>query len=122
VVAYNFQERFAADVESGKKHQTIRANGKRRHAKQGDALQLYTGQRTKKCRKLRDATCHDACLIKLYSSHAITFCPQEIHTGEALERLAQQDGFASWSEMRDWFAAVHGLPFSGTMICWLAPL
>lgn len=50
--AYNFQKQFAPLVESGQKRQTIRAIGKRRHARPGESLQLYTGQRTKACRKL----------------------------------------------------------------------
>ncbi|MEM6839576.1 MAG: ASCH domain-containing protein [Cyanobacteria bacterium P01_C01_bin.120] len=52
MVAYNFKPQFAPLVESGVKRQTIRARGKRRHARPGEALQLYTGQRTKACRKL----------------------------------------------------------------------
>lgn len=50
--AYNFRKQFAPLVESGQKRQTIRTIGKRRHARAGEPLQLYTGQRTKACRKL----------------------------------------------------------------------
>lgn len=121
MVAYNFQACFALAVESGEKRQTIRAVGKRRHARRGDPLQLYTGQRTKACRKLRDAICHDVCPILIYADKVFTFNPQEIHLGENLEILARLDGFTSWAEMRDWFAQVHGLPFHGVMIRWLVP-
>ena len=119
MVAYSFQARFADAVECGEKRQTIRANGKRRHAKPGDKLQLYTGMRTKACRKLRDAVCHDACPILIDHDRVVTFRPQEFLDPE---EVALRDGFASWSEMRDWFDATHGLPFRGTMIRWLAPL
>jgi len=119
MVAYSFQGRFAAAVESGAKHQTIRANGKRRHAKPGDKLQLYTGMRTKACHKLRDAVCHDACPITLDRDRVTTFHPQEFLDPEMIAKL---DGFSSWVEMRDWFEKMHGLPFSGTMIRWLVPL
>lgn len=47
--SFNFQASFAAAVESGQKTQTIR---KTCRAKVGDAAYLYTGQRTKQCRKL----------------------------------------------------------------------
>jgi hypothetical protein len=120
MVAYSFQGRFADAVERGEKRQTIRANGKRRHARPGDKLQLYTGMRTKACRKLRDAVCHDTCQVLIEHTQVFTFGPQEIHIGENLEHLARADGFASWSEMRDWFEDAHGLPFNGTMIRWLA--
>lgn len=119
MVAYNFQRSFAEAVEKGDKRQTIRAQGKRRHARKGDNLQLFTGQRTKACRKLRDAICYDVCPITIFEDKILTFNPQEIHLGDELECLAQKDGFASWIEMRDWFAKVHGLPFSGIMIRWL---
>jgi hypothetical protein len=119
VVAYNFQARFADAVERGDKSQTIRAPRKDgRHAKPGDALQLYTGMRTRACRKLRDATCHDACDVLIEADRIITFKPQELHD---LEQFARHDGFASWQDMRQWFESAHGLPFRGVMIRWLVP-
>ncbi|OYX79618.1 MAG: hypothetical protein B7Y77_01655 [Bradyrhizobium sp. 35-63-5] len=121
MVAYNFNAQFADAVEAGRKHQTIRAMGKRRHARAGEQLQLYTGMRTKACRKLRDAVCHDACSIQIERDAFWTFKPQELHTGETLERFARADGFASWPEMRDWFDRTHGLPLVGVMIRWLVP-
>jgi len=117
MVAYNFQGRFADAVESGEKHQTIRAEGKRRHAHPGDKLQLYSGQRTKSCRKLREAICDDVMPIKI-NEDGVTICGTPVID---LELLARLDGFISWAEMRDWFAKVHGLPFKGIMIQWLIP-
>jgi hypothetical protein len=122
MVAYNFQRRFAVAVEQGDKRQTIRAQGKRRHAAPGDKLQLYTGMRTKACRKLGDATCYDVCLITIYEDWITTMDPPEVHSGADLEQWAHKDGFSSWPEMRDWFAKVHGLPFTGVLIRWEKPL
>lgn len=34
------------------------------------------------------------------------------------DTFAHLDGFSSWQEMRDWFAAEHGLPFRGIVIGW----
>ena len=45
MVAYNSQAQFAPDVESGKKRQTIRAEGKRPHARPGDVLQRSCARR-----------------------------------------------------------------------------
>ena len=75
--------------------------------------------RTKSCRKLRDAICHDACLIKIERDRIWTAHPPELH--QNLEDWARMDGFASWPEMRDWFDQTHGLPFTGTLIRWLVP-
>jgi hypothetical protein len=43
MVAFNFATEFAGPVERREKKQTIRQT---RRAKPGDAIQLYTGQRT----------------------------------------------------------------------------
>lgn len=119
MVAFNFQKQFAADVENGEKRQTIRAHRKDgRRPKIGDALQLYTGMRTKACRKLRDAACHDVCDIRIDENRVTVWSPQEFLDPEA---LAKSDGFKSWAEMRDWFAKTHGLPFKGIMVRWLVP-
>lgn len=124
MVAYNFQGCFAEAVERGEKCQTIRAQGKRHHARPGDNLQLYTGQRTKACRKLRVAVCHDVCPILIENDMVTIFHPpndREIYSNWVLDPFARLDGFASWTEMRDWFAKVHGLPFTGILIRWLVP-
>lgn len=119
MVAYNFKLQFADDVESGVKRQTIRANGKRRHARQGEALQLYTGMRTTSCRKLRDAVCVDACPIRI-EENAVWTIHRSLPQAD-LDAFAKRDGFPDWPAMRDFFAKAHGLPFSGTLIRWLVP-
>jgi hypothetical protein len=54
--AYNFQERFVPMILDGTKNQTIRS--RRRHqAKPGDPLYLFSGMRTKWCKRLLDTTC-----------------------------------------------------------------
>jgi hypothetical protein len=52
MVAYSFQKQFVPAIISGKKRQTIRAFGKRRHAYVGEPIQLYVGMRTKQCAKI----------------------------------------------------------------------
>jgi hypothetical protein len=53
MVAYSFNRRFVPAIESGIKSQTIRAP-RRRHARPGERLQLYSDMRTKACRLIRD--------------------------------------------------------------------
>ena len=58
MVALNFKTQFADDVASGRKCQSIRAPRKDgRDPVPGNRLQLYTGMRTRACRKLGDANC-----------------------------------------------------------------
>jgi hypothetical protein len=117
--ALNFQARFASAVESGEKRQTIRKRRKDgRDPKPGDTLYLYTGMRTKACRKLGEAVCTRV---------------QEVAFGRMvmggqrgtwfqgpgyLKSIAKRDGFETKEEMLDWFEKTHGLPFEGLLIRW----
>lgn len=123
MVAYNFQARFAPAVEAGAKTSTIRAIGKRRHARAGDDLQLYTGQRTTSCRMLKEAPCTAVRVIDIEADR-IMVAGEVVRLGvDAVyaEALARQEGFADAEEMVAWFEASHGLPFSGLLIEWGAP-
>ncbi|MEM1046838.1 MAG: hypothetical protein AAGL24_11815 [Pseudomonadota bacterium] len=116
MVAYNFQKRFAGDVESFRKRQTIRAKRKSRHARAGEAVQLYTGMRTRSCRKLidPDPVCElsTSCAIR---EEGITLGN---HAHVDLDEFARADGFADFDDMKAWFRDTHGLPFIGQLIRW----
>jgi hypothetical protein len=53
MVAYSFHKMFVEAVWTGQKRQTIRSHRKR-HARVGERLKLYTGMRTRSCRLIRD--------------------------------------------------------------------
>jgi hypothetical protein len=119
---FNFQKQFSADVEMGKKRQTIRAKRKTR-PKPGQIAYLYTGARTKSCRKLGEAEIVEVSPILIGSKGLIINYGEDI--GECIENkpqdldcFAREDGFKDWSEMRDWSAKTHGLPFEGDLIKW----
>lgn len=117
MTAYNFKAQFADDVESGKKLQTIRAKRKDgRIPKTGEALQLYTGMRTKSCRKLRDAVCEFVSQVSMNDAgmkiDGIALAPGHI------KELALADGFDSIEAFRNFFKDTHGFPFSGHLIRW----
>lgn len=116
--AINFQTRFASTVRTHQKRQTIRRVWKR-PIKPGDTLYLYTGMRTKRCRKLRTAKCTGVYPIKIDIFGIKMFDYTFILEGTAdIERFAHRDGFSSWLEMRDWFKKRYGLPFEGVLITW----
>lgn len=112
--AFNFQPRFAGLVASGRKTQTIR---KTRRAKVGDTVYLYTGQRTKQCRKLGEGAVISVTAIRITSRTLITLDEQPINFTRALY-MAYSDGFKSTDEMIDWFEKQHGLPFDGWLYRW----
>ncbi len=116
--AFNFQPRFADLVESGAKTQTIR---KTCRAKIGDTVYLYTGQRTKRCRKLGEGVVtgvHWFHLRRDRESRPYMLIGSLPLTFSHMDDFARRDGFRSAQEMVDWFQNVHGLPFNGWLINW----
>ncbi|MFW5497739.1 MULTISPECIES: hypothetical protein [unclassified Maridesulfovibrio] len=122
MVAYSFKLQFAEDVESGKKKQTIRADRKR-HARPGEAVQLYTGMRTKKCRKLVDpdpicTAVRDIEIASIYDFADVRVAGVNLVGAERLTAFALADGFDSIDEFVAFFKKEHGLPFRGVLVEW----
>lgn len=121
MVAYSFNKRFVDPIVSGTKTQTIRGNGKRRHARVGEALQLYFGMRTKQCMKIiADPICELSVPI------TISVRPKGIKAiwagGEPvadLETFARSDGFTDLADMFAYWLDNFGAgDFQGTLIGW----
>lgn len=108
------------------KRQTIRAIGKRRHARPGEIIQLYTAMRTKQCRKLGEGLCKSVEPIRLHLHRGqIEFPDQKswIFAPDRLDEFARDDGFADWQSMRKfWFDEHRDIvqlgPFVGVLIKW----
>ncbi|HEY4112905.1 MAG TPA: hypothetical protein VGM17_02485 [Rhizomicrobium sp.] len=121
MVAYSFKRQFIEPIRSGSKRQTIRAERKR-HARIGETLQLYTGMRTKQCMLIGTAVCSGVDPIE------IDFVGDEIAIGArppfcgaaALDRFARADGFADWKVMTGFWTEVHQAParWCGVLIRW----
>jgi len=128
--AFNFSARFADLVESGKKRQTIRAERKRPF-KVGDRAYLYTGMRTKKCRKLGEGRVVQVLEVVIDRERLQWETPNgevadgiEVPAPSALaDDMARQDGFRDYTDMADWFekthGKTHGLPFCGVLVRWV---
>src|SRR6266404_9068991 len=114
MVAYSFRPRFVDPILGGRKRQTIRAIGRRRHARRGDPLQLYTGMRTKHCRLIGRATCIDVVEVGLRFAEdkdledVITNPPRSVD----LDEFARRDGFADWDEMKAFWRTAHPAAFA----------
>lgn len=125
--AFNFQEKFAQLVADGRKLCTIR----RSPVEPGKPAYLFSGMRTKFCRRLNTGTVIHCVNIQLgRKQDGIPCCMmrgKKMLQAELAE-LAQQDGFSNANEMVDWFSAVYkqdernkdgGLDiFSGYLITW----
>lgn len=141
--AYSFKKRFVAPIKVGlgihvahepgdahvyvPKRQTIRAIGRRRHARPGETIQLYTAMRTKQCFKIGDGRCTSVSEIVIAFSRSspntntmISIDGAARYTGAALDDFARLDGFQDWNDMLIFWQDEHGIskPFRGLLIEW----
>ena len=109
---------FIDKILSGEKRQTIRkAGGKWENVKVGDKLTLYTGLRTKECRKLGEAeveSIEDIIITKnesvIVNAHYWSF--------ELIYELAKKDGFERVEDFYKFFNEHYGNNFKGKIIKW----
>ncbi|MEM1289769.1 MAG: hypothetical protein AAGH60_15580 [Pseudomonadota bacterium] len=130
MVAYSFQKRFADDVAHLRKRQTIRAHRKR-HARPGEPIQLFTGMRTKHCRKLvsPDPICLSVEPIDLLIVGPDMGIDVRLPEGSkddwfrAGDKFAAADGFESEGDMVEFWIEHHPgrMEFSGVLIKWEVP-
>lgn len=114
MVAINFSAQFASAVADGKKRQTIRQSAR---ARPGQSLQLYTGQRTRECRKLADAICLDCTYVGL-TARGVTLGDASKFPGD-VDDFARADGFDDYPAMWKWFSERYKTnSFTGHIIRW----
>ena len=123
MVAYSFQKRFAPRIEDGTKRHTIRLDP-RRHARPGEALQLFVGMRTTSCRKIiADPLCISVEPIQIdfdAEGRIAAACIDDNPVAD-LDGFALADGFESLSDMEGFWVMHHGLlrAFHGVLIAWV---
>lgn len=126
MVAYSFNRRFIPGIEGGTKRQTIRAEGKRRHARPGEPMQIYFGMRTRHARKIiADPVCVGVDKVEIVVSGAAPANIAGIVVNGvplpriAFNRFAITDGFASIADFGAYWFETHGEGrFHGVMIRW----
>jgi hypothetical protein len=125
--ALNFKRQFEPHIRSKRKQHTIRAKRKR-PIKPGDRLYLYSGMRTKSCRKIVNAVCVCSKVeeIRIWEVRGET--PEDNFRvaidGVGLEKdecqaLARADGFNNFADMMKFWDG--RLPFHGDVIHWQFP-
>jgi hypothetical protein len=140
MVSYSFKRRFVDPIRAGlgiyepilglqpaivpPKRQTIRAIGKRRHARPGETLQLYHAMRTKQCFEIGEARCTSTkditiAFSKRPNDSIISIAGITHYVGPALNDFAKLDGFSDWDDMEKFWEDEHGLRnFEGVLIQW----
>lgn len=120
MVAYSFRPRFVQPILTGTKRQTIRADRKR-HARPGETLQLYTGMRTRQCHLIGRATCLSVDPIRIEIIHGRVTVAGDVYDDQAgLDAFSCRDGFTGWDALCEFWREYHDDPpeFSGMMIRW----
>lgn len=99
MVAYGFKTYFAPQIEDGSKSHTIRGH-RRHHAHIGEPIQLFTGMRTRHCRKIMsDPVCIAVLPLMTMSSDLIQAGIAYIEVDgtplhrDEIEAFAISDGF-----------------------------
>ena len=125
--ALSFKTQFIPLIESGEKRQTIRA--RKRPIKVGERLYLYTGMRTKNCRKIAELICTKTHNF-LISKYQVDLYPRawidgELICSEHLKELAIRDGFKEVEDFTQFFLTSPKAQtescvtsFSGQIIKW----
>ncbi|RWR14236.1 ASCH domain-containing protein [Paenirhodobacter populi] len=122
MVAYSFQRRFAPPIAALTKRQTIRAD-RRRHARPGEMLQLFTGMRTRHCVKIiADPRCTsvEPVILRMDDDHRIAEVEIAGEPIDDVDGFAIRDGFESLSDMSGFWVMSHGpmALFRGVLILW----
>lgn len=115
MVAYSFKPRFEAPILSLQKCGTIRAQARRRHAQPGEALQLYTGMRTKQCRLLARAICSSVNRLRVWFDQPRILIGgldangsvEDANTCYDYDGFARADGFRDFDDMAGFWWDTH---------------
>lgn len=115
MTAYNFKSVFAYRVEDGLKRQTVRDRRKRPTC-EGMGLQLYSGMRTARCRKLLDAVCTGVLPVEIGEGE-IRLAERNL-TYPEIREFALRDGFLHPENLFEFFENHYGLPTQKEVIFW----
>ena len=115
--AFNFKKEFADGVESGIKRQTIRKPRKTGNPEPGATLYLFTGMRTRACRRLLTIKCKQVDEIRIAGHGSVFIDGHKLGIWE-LQKLVKDDGFTSVAAFFAFFQKNYGFPFNGILIKW----
>jgi hypothetical protein len=105
--AYNFKSRFVEPIQSGEKNTTIRPCRKR-PTRIGDTLYLFTGQRTKACRKIGVYRCKNVTPLIIYPQLMSIYRDGYLISIAALKLISVNDGFSSLKDFFCFFRDQYG--------------
>lgn len=106
--AFNFKPEFIHAVKTGAKFSTMRETAR---CKVGNKMFLFTGMRTKNCRKLGVGICTGVYPVKLsFGNGTLDIHRLVDETPFTIIDLKNMEGFETLEHMYDFFEAQYGLP------------
>lgn len=115
MTVFSFKPEFVGKILAGEKQSTIRST---KRCEVGDTMQLYTGLRTKKCKKLMDAICIGVAPIKISKAEIWKIGKTEGNVRPSSLFFHEQEGFTNVQAMVDFFREEYGLPYRGWIHAW----
>jgi hypothetical protein len=115
MTTFSFKPEFVPKILSGEKQSTIRST---KRCGVGDKMQLYTGLRTKKCKKLMEVICIGVAPIVISASSVWKMGKTEGNVKPSVAPLHEQEGFMNVRDMMDFFRQQYGLPYRGWIHAW----
>ena len=109
--------RLVEPIEAGKVKQQIRR--KRCYSIElGDRLYIYTDNRVRKRRRLRETQCDDVLSIFIDTNQSVIVDDNVLGVKDK-HQLALDSGFNGFMALFEYFKKTGGLPLSGQLIKWL---
>lgn len=128
MVAYSFKGRFRPAIEARTKVQTMRAVGKKRHARKGELITMTTGDRFHPVKfGAARAILVAPVTLDFEGRHAFWIQEREPAVGNVqidiegaqLDVFARSDGFEDWADLESFFRQTYAAPaWSGIRIFW----
>jgi hypothetical protein len=115
MVAFSFRPEFVNKILSGEKQSTIRST---KRCEVGDMMQLYTGLRTKECKKLIEVLCIGVAPILISAYSLWKLGETEGNVKPSVAPLHEQEGFMNVCDMVAFFREEYGLPYRGWIHAW----
>lgn len=116
--SFNFKPEFVPDILANKKGGTIRMT---QRCKPGQTMFLFTGMRTKKCKRIGTKPCVGVMPIQVTESRFLLL--NGVYLGlQDSNDFAKADGFRDLDAFFKFFENQYGLPYSGWWHVWDAKL
>ena len=109
--------RLVAAIEAGKVKQQIRRK-RCRSIETGDRLYIYTDNRVRERRRLRETRCDDVLSVFIDTNQSVIIDDNVLGVNDK-HKFALDNGFNGFVELFEYIKKTGGLPMTGQIVKWL---